>query len=125
MQKDDSLTCMTMIDPATGWFDIFEIQKFDLDEVMAGNDEYIEKSSVRISQLFYNTWLCRYLHTLKVLFDNGSEFKRDFNPLLKDFGIKPVLMSVKNPQANSLVERFYQVILNMLVIKYLDNKVFD
>ena len=125
MQKDDSLTCMTMIDPATGWFDIVQIPTFNLDEVTAGNDEYIYKSSDRVNQLFNNTWLCRYPHPRKVVFDNVYEFKRDFNPLLKDFNNEPVLMSVKNPQANSLVEQFHQVILNMLVIKYLDKKVFD
>ena len=75
--------------------------------------------------MFNKTWLCRYPHPRKVLFDNRSEFKRDFTPLLKDFNMKPVLISVKNPQANSMVERFHQVILNMLVIKYIDNKVFD
>ena len=32
---------------------------------------------------------------------------------------------VKNPQANALVERLHQVILNMLVIKDLDNKISD
>ena len=73
---------MTMIDPTTGWFDIVKILTFDLNEVTAGNDEYIDKSSDRVSQLFNNTWLCRYTHTLKVVFDNGSEFKRDFTPLL-------------------------------------------
>ena len=74
--------------------------------------------------MFNNTWLCRYPHPRKVMFDNGSEFKRDFTPLLKEFDIKSVLISVKNPQANTMVERVHQVILNMLVIKYLDNKVF-
>ena len=59
------------------------------------------------------------------MFDNRSEFKRDFNPLLKDFDIKPVLMSVKKPQANAPVERLHQVILKMLVTKDIDNKVFD
>ena len=38
------------------------------------------------------------------------------------FDIKPVLTSVKNPQANALVERVHQVILNMLVTKYIDKK---
>ena len=125
MKNDDSLTCITMIDPTTGWFDIVEIPTFDLDKVTAGNDEYIDKSSDRVSQLFKNTWLCRYMHTIKVVFEKGSEFKRDFTPLLKDFDIKPVLRSVKNPQAKTMVEQVHQVILNMLVIKYIDNKVFD
>ena len=58
------------------------------------------------------------------MFDNGSEFIRDFTPLLKDFDIKPVLTSVKNPQANDPVELVHQLILNMLVTKYLDNRVF-
>ena len=34
---------MTMIDPTTGWLEIVEIPMFDLDEVMAGNDEYTDK----------------------------------------------------------------------------------
>ena len=59
------------------------------------------------------------------MFDISSEFKQDFTPLLKDFYIKPVLTSVKNPQANAPVERVHQVILNMLVTKDLDNKVFN
>ena len=59
------------------------------------------------------------------MFDNGYEFKQYFTPLLKDFDIKPVLMKVKNTQANSPVKRVHQVILNMLVTKDLDNKVFD
>ena len=72
-----------------------------------------------------NTWLCRYSRPRKVAFENGYEFKQDFTPLLKEFYIKPVLTSVKNPQANAPVERVYQVILNMLVTKDIDNKVFD
>ena len=59
------------------------------------------------------------------MFDNGYEYKQDFTPFLKDFGIKPVLTSVKNPQANAPVERVHQVILNILVAKDLDSKVFD
>ena len=70
-----SLTCMTMIDPAMGWFKIVEIPTFDLDAVTGGNDEYIDKSYTRLSQLFNNTWLCRYLHQRKVVFDNRYEIK--------------------------------------------------
>ena len=91
---------MKRVDPATGWFEIVEIPTFDPKEVTLVNDEYMDKSSSRVSQLFNNTWLCRYLHLRKVMFDNSYEFKRDFTPLLKDFNITPILTSVKNPQAN-------------------------
>ena len=59
------------------------------------------------------------------MFDNGSEFKRYFTTFLKDFDIKTVLTPGKKPQANAPVERVHQVILNMLVTKDPDNKVFD
>ena len=45
--------------------------------------------------------------------------------MLKDFDIKPVLTSIKNPQSNVRVERVHKVILNMLVTKDLDNRVFN
>ena len=59
------------------------------------------------------------------MFDNFFEFKQYFTPFLKDFDIKPVLTSVNNPQDNAPVQRVHQVILNMLVTRYLDNKVFN
>ena len=67
----------------------------------------------------------QYPRPHKVVFDNGYEFKQEFTPLLKEFYIKPVLTSVKNLQANATVEWLHQVILNMLVTKDLDNKVFE
>ena len=59
------------------------------------------------------------------MLDNGSEFKQDFTTFLKDFDSKQVLTLVKNPQPNSLVERVHKLILNMLVAKDPDNKVFN
>ena len=57
--------------------------------------------------------------------DNGSDFQLELTPLRNDFNIKLVFATIKKPQANALVERVHQVILNMLVTKYLDEKVFD
>ena len=125
IQNNYSLTCTTMIELATCWFEIVEIPTFDLEEVKIGNDECIYKSSAGVSLLFNNTWICIYPRPQMFVFDNGSKFKRDFTPLLKDFNIKTVLTLVKNPQANAPVERVHQVILNMLGTKDLDNKVFD
>ena len=39
IQNKYSLTCMTMIDPATGWFKIVKIPMFDFGEVTAVNYE--------------------------------------------------------------------------------------
>ena len=98
---------------------------FNLYEVTASNDEYIDKSSARVIKVFNNARLCRYPHPRKVVFDDGSKFKGGFTPFLKDFDVKCVLTKVKKPQANALVERVYQVMLNMLVTKDLYNRVFD
>ena len=57
------------------------------------------------------------------MFENGSKFKQDFTPLLKDFDIKPVLTTIKN-QANAPVEWLHQVILNMPITKDIDKNVF-
>ena len=114
-----------MIEQATFTPKTVEIPTFDIDEVTAGNDDYIYKSYSRVSHMFNKTWLCRYPHPLKVVIDNGSRFKRDFNILLKYFDIKPVLTSVKKIQANATLERVYQVILYMLFTKEIDNKVFE
>ena len=43
IHNNSSLNCMTMIGPATGWFEIVEIPIFNLDEVAIFNYEYIDK----------------------------------------------------------------------------------
>jgi hypothetical protein len=109
---DVELLAMTFIDPATGWFEIAEVPLDD-------------QTSARVSQLFDNVWLSRYPRPRKVLYDNGSEFKRNFQPLLKDFAIKPTCTSIKNPQANAILERIHQVVGNMLKTMDLKNHVFN
>ena len=75
--------------------------------------------------MFNNTWIIRPLRKLKVVFENRYWFKQDFTHFLKDFDIKPVITTIKKPQAKAPVERVHQVILNIIVTKDLDNKVFD
>ena len=62
-----SLTCMAMIDPATSWFEIVDITTFNLNEVMGGNSEYIDKSSARVIQVFNNTRISIYPLPRKVV----------------------------------------------------------
>jgi hypothetical protein len=111
-EREISLQGMTFIDPATGWFEIAEVPAAD-------------KTSARISRLFDQVWLSRYPRPRKVLYDNGSEFKKDFQPLVKDFAVKATCTSIKNPQSNAILERIHQVVGSMLKTKDLVNIEFD
>ena len=115
-----------MIDPVTGWFEIVEVPSFIIDDLKnKTTQEAIDKSSARVSRLFDQTWLSRYPRPKKVVFDNGSEFKKDFVPLLKDWSIRPQCTTIKNPQSNSPIERIHQVLRHMLLTKNLKEKIFD
>ena len=43
IKNNVSLTCMTIINPAMVWFEIFKVTTYDLDEATEGNDDYIVK----------------------------------------------------------------------------------
>ena len=74
--------------------------------------------------MFKNTWLCIYLHPCKAVFEDKSEFKQEYS-FAKGFWYKPVFGTVKKPQYNAQVKRVHQVVYNILVINYLDKRVFD
>ncbi len=71
---------MTFIDPATGWFEIVEVSN---------------KTSAQMSHLLNRVWLNRYPRPRRIIFDNGTEFKKDFRYIFKDYGIKASLTTVK------------------------------
>ena len=64
-----SFVCMTMIDPAMGWFEIIEVTTYDFNEVMGSNNEYIDKSYARVIQFFNNTCIGIYPRPRKVVFE--------------------------------------------------------
>ena len=55
-----------------------------------------------------NNPLCCYL-----IYKNGSEFKLHFRALCDSYGIKRKPTSVKNPQANAILECIHAVVMNM------------
>jgi hypothetical protein len=73
--KTHSLLALTMIDPATGCFEIVEATN---------------KTATSIQDLFHNTWLARYLRPQFIVFDNGNagKFKREFKHMCDNYGIK-------------------------------------
>jgi len=103
-----TLHCLTMIDPATGWFEIEQIPSKRADEVMS---------------VFENTWLGRYPRPIQVVMDRGTEFQAEVaNSLVNDYGITRKLITTRNPQANAMVERAHQTIHNMVAILNLQDK---
>ena len=75
------------------------------------------KKSDTAASIFNAEWLCRYPRPYKVIYDNGGEFiGQEFQEVLRNFGLdrKSKPTTIKNPQANAIVERIHQVVGNML-----------
>jgi len=93
--------CVTMIDPATGWFEI---------------KEYNDKRSITVANIVEQEWFCRYPWPTQVTIDRGSEFiGHEFQEMIKnDYKVTAKPITTRNPQANAIVERVHQVIGNMV-----------
>ena len=79
------------------WFEIAEVPILD-------------QYSARIYQIFNEVWVSRYPRPHKVIFDNGSKFKRNLIPFLKYFSIKTTCITIKNIEENAILERNHQVV---------------
>ena len=115
--------CLTMIDPATGWFEIIELPEKEVSFVKKGEEiveVILDKSSATISRLFNKQWLSRYPRPNTITYDNGSEFKLHFQALCDTYGIKRKPTTVKNPQSNANIERVHAVLGDMLRTSGLD-----
>ncbi len=55
-----------------------------------------------------------------MIYNNGSKFKLHFHSLCNTYGIKHKPASVKNPQANAILEHIHAVVTNMLCTTELD-----
>ncbi len=60
------------------------------------------------------TWFSRYPRCRYIIYDNRIEFKLHFRSLCDTYGIKRKPTSVRNPQANAILERIHGVLRNML-----------
>jgi transposase InsO family protein len=99
-KNEVTLHCLTMIDPATGWFEIVEVDG-------KGSDE--------IANQFKMNWINRYPWPTQVMMDRGCEFMGDVITLLKkEYGIARKPITTRNPQANAMVERAHQTIHNLI-----------
>ncbi len=130
-----NLMCLTIINPATSWFEIVELptvaqatsvpkagkgKKVTLAKNTKVAKPYFDKSSAQISNLVYKTWFSRCPSCCYIIYINGSEFKLHFRSLCNTYGVKPKPTSVKNPQANAILERIHGVLGNILRTSDLD-----
>jgi hypothetical protein len=112
---------LTMIDPATSWFKVVELPLIrQLNTVTVDGkessivEEIFDKTSERIAWLVNKTWLSRYPRCRYIIYDNGSELKLNCEYLCITYVIKRKPTTVKNPQANAILECLHQVLAQML-----------
>ncbi len=118
---------LTMIDPASSWFEIAELpvverlcwQTVNGKEPLIA-DEIFDKTSECIAKFVNKTWLSRYPQCCYLIYDNGSEFKLHFEYLCESYGITRKPTTVMNPWANGILERIHQVLEQMLRTAELD-----
>ncbi|MCP4746441.1 MAG: transposase family protein [Desulfobacteraceae bacterium] len=65
--------------------------------------------------------MSRYPRSKNIIYDNGSEFKLHFKSLCDSYGLKRKPTSIKNPQANAVLERIHAGIASMMRTSGLDN----
>ena len=99
-KNDLKLWCLTMIDPATGWFEMAPITN---------------KTAAEVADIAERSWFTRYPIPQKIVFDRGTEFMAEFAKMCRDdYGLKRKPITTRNPQANAIIERVHQTIGNII-----------
>ena len=112
---------LTIIDPATSWFKVVELPLLHQLKIITVNgkessivEEIFDKTSERIAWLVNKMWLSRYPRCHYIIYNNGSEFKLNFEYPCITYDIKCKPTTIKNPQANANLECLHQVLAQML-----------
>jgi hypothetical protein len=118
---------LTIIDPTTSWFEVVELPFVHQLKTITVNgkessniEEIFDKTSECIAWLVNKTWLSGYLRSCYIIYNNGSEFKLNFEYLCVTYGIKRKPTTIKNPQANAILECLHQVLVQVLCTSKLD-----
>jgi hypothetical protein len=73
------------------------------------------KSAAHVGMIFENNWLAQFPKPACCVHDNGGEFiGADFIRVLTVNGVKDILTTIKNPQANAICERMHQTAGNII-----------
>ena len=99
-RKPVDLHCVTMIDPATGWFEMKSVDT---------------KSPDVIANVVEQTWLSRYPLPRTITYDRGGEFMAEFAEMMdNEHSVTRRMCSARNPQSNAIIERAHQTVGNMI-----------
>ena len=104
--------CLSIIDLATGWFEMVELPVISQVTEMDGKTSIkwtIDKSSAEVAMLFNQQWLSRYPRAKCITYDNGSEFKLHFEALCNSFRITRKPATVKKTHRRILSLNAYMV----------------
>jgi len=104
------LRALTMIDPATNWFEVKDVKDKSANEAMIAFDD---------------VWLSRYPRPEYIGFDNGGEYKDVFNELIINYGLKPKNSTPYNPQSNGIIERVHLTLTDSLRTAEIDGRDLD
>jgi len=98
--KNVKFHALTIIDPFTCWVEVIPIKG---------------KTGEYMRDLIEQQWLRRYPRPERIIFDQGGEFDNQWmRALAKKWICKCEPITVKNPQANAIVERLHRVMGDMI-----------
>ena len=99
-KNEVTLHCLTMIDPATSWFEIAVVPTKQADDIV---------------NILEFSWLTRYPWPTEIIIDRGKEFVAKVQDTIHNkYDIKKKLITTQNPQANAMVEQVHQTVHNMV-----------
>ena len=106
-KKSLKLWCLTMIDPATGWFEMAQITN---------------KTAAEIADITKKTWFTRYPLPQLIVFDSGTKFMAEFSKMChNDYGLKRKPIMTRNSQSNAIIKRIHQTMGNIIRTFYVSN----
>jgi hypothetical protein len=99
-QENEPYMRLTMIDPATGWFEVAPL----------------EEPNSYSTQKAFDSILASTISTAEstVDIDNGKHFMKYFKDLIDNYGLIHKSSTDYNPQSNGIIERVHQVLGNAL-----------
>jgi len=95
-----TLLALTIINLVTSWFII------------------TPKKAKPFPLLLIKKWLCKYPYPLRCIHDNGGFVVMEFQEMIASNDIQALIITIANPQANTVIEHIQHVIPNMVHIKY-------